>query len=395
MFHHPETQDLYLPWADRVFRVNPYPWYDKLRTEHPVYRMENGETVLTRYHDVLTWLKAPLGIHHFGKGPWNNFDHTVLNCDPPEHTTLRRHSNKWFTPKLVSQYVSTATELAYDALARYSDGSIMDAFYELAVIPPHATMCRALGLPDDDAGLIYRHFLTCSDALSPDVGNDDVDKATRSFDYLFSRCQQYIDDKRRNPGAGPQGLVDEFIRLVDAGQLDERTALETVVLFYGSGSPNPATLIASSLNHFARDPASWEIYRTQPDQRAAVINELVRLYPAEMSMLRHATEDVDIHGIMVKKGSPIRVMLAAANRDPDFFENPHEFNHQRPPETSMNLSFGAGHHACAGQLISREITRAVLDAVAEKATRIELAGEAGLAHTDRVRGYLSLPLRIY
>ncbi|UNA35542.1 hypothetical protein LRM35_21870 [Klebsiella variicola subsp. variicola] len=82
MFHHPETQDLYLPWADRVFRVNPYPWYDKLRTEHPVYRMENGETVLTRYHDVLRWLKAPLGIHHFGKGPWNNFDHTVLNCDP-------------------------------------------------------------------------------------------------------------------------------------------------------------------------------------------------------------------------------------------------------------------------------------------------------------------------
>ncbi|UNA35544.1 hypothetical protein LRM35_21880 [Klebsiella variicola subsp. variicola] len=48
--------------------------------------------------------------------------------------------------------------------------------------------------------------------------------------------------------------MDEFIRLVDAGQLDERTALETVVLFYGSGSPNPATLIASSLNHFARDP---------------------------------------------------------------------------------------------------------------------------------------------
>jgi hypothetical protein len=46
----------------------------------------------------------------------------------------------------------------------------MDAFYELAVVPPHATMCRALGVPDDDAGLIYRHFLTCTDALGHGVG---------------------------------------------------------------------------------------------------------------------------------------------------------------------------------------------------------------------------------
>ena len=395
MFSHPEKQDRYFPWADRLFRINPYPWYDKARAEHPVYRMENGEIVLTRYHDVMKWLKAPLGATHFGNGPWNNFDNTVLNIDPPEHTTLRRYSNKWFTPKLVNQYITTAKELAENALDRYSDGSVMDAFYELAVVPPHATMCRALGVPDDDAGLIYRHFLTCTDALGHGVGRDDTEKASQSFDYLFERCKKYIEEKRRNPGVGPHGLVDDFLKLADEGKMTERTVLETMVLFYGSGSPNPATVIASGLNHFAREPETFELYRTQTGERDAIINELLRLYPAEISMIRYATEDTEIGGIPVSKGTPVRSVIAAANRDPEFFDNPHEFNHKRPPETSMNLTFGVGHHACAGQLISRAAIRAVFDAVAKKATRVLSAGEAGLAHTDRVRGYLSLPLRIY
>lgn len=83
-------------------------------------------------------------------------------------------------------------------------------------------------------------------------------------------------------------------------------------------------------------------------------------------MIRYATEDTEIGGIPVSKGTPVRSVIAAANRDPDFFDNPHEFNHKRPPETSMNLTFGVGHHACAGQLISRAAIRAVFDAVAKK-----------------------------
>jgi cytochrome P450 len=110
--------------------------------------------------------------------------------------------------------------------------------------------------------------------------------------------------------------------------MSERTVLETLVLFYGSGSPNPATVIASGLNHFAREPETFELYRTQTGERDA-INELLRLYPAEISMIRYATEDTEIGGIPVSKGTPVRSVIAAANRDPDFFDNPHEFNHKR------------------------------------------------------------------
>lgn len=395
MYIHPENQDRYLPWADRVFRVDPYPWYDILRTEKPVYLMDNGEYVLTRYEDVLKWLKHPLGTMHPGQGPWHAFDNTVLNRDGAEHLKLRRHSNKWFTPKLVNQFAQRTAALANEALDKYSDGSVLDAFHELGVVPTHSTMCEVLGVPDDDAGLIYRHFLTCTDALSPDIGKEDQDKAQSSFDYLFERCDYFFKFKRENPNAWPKGLVDDLIELIDQGELEYRSALETTVLFYGSGSPNPAQVLASILNHMAREQWIWETYRDEPDQRIAIINEFLRLYPAEMSLVRFVSEEVEVGDFTVAKGSPLRLMVGAANRDPAMFTNPHQFDHKRPPEATMHLSFGIGPHACAGQLISRTQIKTILDAIATKATRIEIGGEAALAHTDRVRGYLSLPLKVY
>ena len=43
---------------DPAFRANPYPFYDRLRTEAPVYPTPFGTFVLTRYEDIAFTLRS-------------------------------------------------------------------------------------------------------------------------------------------------------------------------------------------------------------------------------------------------------------------------------------------------------------------------------------------------
>jgi cytochrome P450 len=43
--------------SDPAFRADPYPFYDRLRTEAPVYRAPGGPLVISRYDDAVRVLR--------------------------------------------------------------------------------------------------------------------------------------------------------------------------------------------------------------------------------------------------------------------------------------------------------------------------------------------------
>ena len=102
-----------------------------------------------------------------------------------------------------------------------------------------------------------------------------------------------------------------------------------------------------------------------------------------------------IQGVHIPAGSCIKYPIGAANRDPAVFENPDEFDYNRPPEASRNLTFGLGTHACAGQLLARAETSVILGLVAERYSSVELAGDPLEVRTDRLVAFDKLPVRLY
>ena len=100
-----------------------------------------------------------------------------------------------------------------------------------------------------------------------------------------------------------------------------------------------------------------------------------------------------IRAVDIPVGSKSRFLLAAANRDPEFFTDPQKFNHRRPVEQSRNLSFGLGVHSCIGQVISRAEARTVFETVAARSRRIELAKPVVMDNTDFSRHFKKLRLR--
>ena len=113
---------------DPAFRADPYPFYDRLREQAPVYVAPFGFVVLTRYDDVARTLRS----NEFSRDVEANAARrasdavrcaereartrreaakTILNLDPPDHTRLRR---------LVSQGVHADGDRAAAAAGRSS-----------------------------------------------------------------------------------------------------------------------------------------------------------------------------------------------------------------------------------------------------------------------------------
>lgn len=85
--------------------------------------------------------------------------------------------------------------------------------------------------------------------------------------------------------------------------------------------------------------------------------------------------------------------LAAANRDPKVFEDPHRFDVTRP-NANRHLAFSGGRHFCLGAALARAEGEVGLRAFFERFPDARIAG-AGVRRDTRVlRGWSRLPVQL-
>ena len=84
-----------------------------------------------------------------------------------------------------------------------------------------------------------------------------------------------------------------------------------------------------------------------------------------------APHDFELRGIPIEKGESITTALAAANRDPAVYPDPHRFDVER--EDTHHQSFGGGNHLCLGAHLARLEARAAIGALLERFSRLEPA----------------------
>ena len=67
------------------------------------------------------------------------------------------------------------------------------------------------------------------------------------------------------------------------------------------------------------------------------IEESVRWEPTDPMFSRWVVEDTELHGVEIPKGSVLHLCLGAANRDPDRWERPDEYDLRRPLQAGDGL----------------------------------------------------------
>ena len=100
-----------------------------------------------------------------------------------------------------------------------------------------------------------------------------------------------------------------------------------------------------------RIPISWSLLRRRPELVNNAVEETMRFDNSVLLITRYTKADINFEGTDIPGGSPLFVMLAAANRDPAKFPEPDRYDITRNTEEQLGL--GLGIHFCLGAYLAR------------------------------------------
>ena len=95
--------------------------------------------------------------------------------------------------------------------------------------------------------------------------------------------------------------------------------------------------------------------------------------PVELATWRFATSPITLGGKEIAVGDPVLVVLAAADRDPDRFDQPDLLDLAR--RDNPHLGFGLGIHYCIGAPLARLEARYALAALLRRLPDLGLAAD--------------------
>ncbi len=211
----------------------------------------------------------------------------------------------------------------------------------------------------------------------------EVAAATAAQDFsAFLRA--YIDDRRARPG---DDLITHLIAAEEAGEkLSTDELITTCILLLNAGHEATVHTIGNGvkalLDHAT--PAS----ALAPDAIDATVEEILRYDPPLHLFTRWAYEEIEVAGHVFKPGDQVGCLLAAANRDPQMWEDPARFDPTRPAKP--NLSFGMGLHFCVGAPLARLELQIALPILFARLPGLRMACAAQYANNYHFHGLKSL-----
>ncbi|GDY32019.1 cytochrome P450 [Gandjariella thermophila] len=389
--------------------ADPYPLYEWLRTNAPVYFSEQlGAHVLTRFADCEYLLKNPtlfpapdedalIGMMPEGNrvDPFLMLVRSLVNSNPPKHTRLRQLVSKAFTARRVEALTQDVMRIAADhvgAVAERSAGRPIDLHDELSVPVPLRVLAQLLGLPLDDDRLLAELIPPIMNVIDPSADAAAIKAADDAFARLTGHLWELVERRRANPR---DDLVSALaaIQAEDRSQLSDDELQAMLVALLTAGYETTATAIDISVLTLLRHPEYRPDLKTY-EGAMRFTDEVLRWDPSgPMSAgFRIAAEDVRFGDHKVPAGSQVRVLFAAANRDPAANADPDRFDPHRPSPRS--LAFGGGIHHCLGRNLARMEITAVLMAVAERMPTLELVGEPVRRRSLPLRDFSFLQARL-
>jgi cytochrome P450 len=380
---------------------NPYPYYERLRDEAPVYHNDEHDFwAISRFDDVMTaeedWqtFTGKYGVdlddtsNQFGDGvpPLGFF----LGYDPPRHTEIRKALQGTFLPRGLKELEPMIREKCESLVAPLIGRGSADIVKEFAVEYPDQVMAEILGFPEEKHPMLSRLLRT---ALKRDIVNlprpyIPQDGVQAGLD-LRAALKDIVEERR---GEEPRDdLIGKLLAAeVGEGQMAAEEIVGTVFFVFTAGTEEVTGVIGNGLRLLAEHPDQRRRLLEDPTQIPAAVEEILRYETIVQHLVKSTTRDVELHDRVIPEGARVLLLYGSANRDEREFDEPKRFDVTR--RTTQLASFGGGIHRCLGAPLARLEARIALETLLPQMPDYEIAGDYEWAQRVNFRGLVKLPL---
>ena len=415
-----EDVDLFSPGAQEHW----YECYDILHAEAPVHRLpgegfEPGTDafILSKHEDIAAVVRDEWRFPVVGSIALQQAMHGDNPTEQPGITTilasmmsLRPNPEMWryHRQELTDPWVGPGAsrnepmikQVVSEQIAQWIDRGKVEWISEFAQPVPHLTMANILGWPSEDIGLL-KYF--GDGTVKPFVygtrhNNILPQEEIESQMAVLDEFRRYTDDLIERKRQQPAEDMISFLTDVEYSPLKRKlTNLEINGIVYAmviGGLETTQYALAEQVQLLIQQPGTWQALKKDRNKVRAFVEEGMRLRSPTQGLSTRITSQGEVfQGVKVPKGSYLHLRWAAANIDPDEWDDPLEINLNRKAGT-RHLVFSQGARVCPGASLSRIEQMAAWHALLDRIEYFEYQADNTFLHQPGIMlGTIDLHLK--
>lgn len=371
---------------NETYRVDPHALLDDLRDRCPAHRdPASGSLVLTRHADV----RAVVNNRDLWRDPVRAEEAAVLQrrftqdldpslprtsttsilmLDDPDHARVRQPLAQALYAR-VAKFKPEVERIIAEALDTVAGEAEFDLMSRFCVPIPIDVIASILGV-DHDRLADFREW---SEGVIQGLNPFRTPEQTVAMEAASVALNAYFTQAMADRRAAPRDdLISDMVTLQAGGAdlSDDELRINLQALLVG-GNLTTTDLIGNAVRLLIQSPTELAKLKADPGIINAVVEEVLRYDPPVDITGRIASADMEAGGSPLKAGQAITVMLRAANRDPEVYEDPHRFDVSR--KHKPHVAFGGGAHICIGAPLARLEAQVALVRLFERFPDLKLA----------------------
>jgi len=323
---------------------------------------------------------------------WPQVD-TLLTADPPVHTRFRKLVNLAFSAPRVNKLEAHIRQIARDLIEKMLAKDEIEFVRDFAMPLPIRMISEQLDLTHEEPETIKRWTDAFVDRLGGMVPKERELQCAREVVEFQHAIKAQMDLRRANP---TDDLLSDLVHAQIDGErpLDDGELLSIVQQLLVAGNETTTATLAEGIILLARNPSELAKAQADPKIIPNMIEEMLRLASASSGIWRVMKADAELGGVTLPKGALVMMRYAAANRDPERYDEPDRFLADRA-NARTHLAFGRGIHMCVGNMLSRKEMTVAFEELLPRISGITLTDEAAIAYPPNMmlRGPVSVPVR--
>jgi cytochrome P450 len=384
---------------------DPYPFYDRLRREAPVWHVPDTDVVAVTSFEAIHELVGRTEdfsnqfrnlLYRDADGlprqlPFDTHIQAMAAADPPVHTVHRRAVFPELVARRMAALEPDAEKLTRNLLKEFVARGGGDFMHQVGNAVPIALIAHLIGFRDSDLGMLLRAAFNSTLMVG---GTATLEELMQLVEGSLN-TNAWITERLHAGDAGDDTILAAISRAIAA---DVLTPDEGVVILHNllsAGGESTASLIGNAVRILAEREDLQTYLRAHRELVPNFIEEVLRLESPFRYMMRSTPSDTELMGVHVPAGASVLVFFSAANRDPDEFEDAAEFRLDRATPKA-HLAFGRGIHFCVGAPLARLEANVVVSQALDVTSSIRLDPEAPprRVYSLLVRRHEKLPITV-